>query len=346
MARFPHKILIRGVNWIGDAMMTIPALRELGRLFPESTKTLLINEPMGQLFRSFSAVDRVMDFTCRTGIPGLKDRLALLRKLRPNRFDLCLILPNSFDSALIPFLAAIPERVGFDRDGRGFLLTQPIPSVASERGRHQAYHYLDLVSALGPVKSTLDIGLDLDPKARHWAMEALAPLKEKSQGPVIGLNPGAAYGPAKQWFPERFGELGRRLASDLGAGILIVGGPTEKALGASIAGAVEEGMLDLSGRTTLPQLAAVLARCDLIVTNDSGPMHLASAVGVPVVAVFGPTDPRATSPMGRHRIVRKACECAPCMERICPRGDTLCMKRVAVDDVLVAVKDLLSDRER
>jgi len=346
MAKDPHKILIRGVNWIGDAMMTIPAMRALRRLFPESQTTLLINDPAGQLFQSFSAVDRVIGFTCRPGMSGVTDRLTLVRKLRQCRFDLCLILPNSFDSALIPFLAAIPERVGFDRDGRGLLLTQPVPPVARAEGRHQAYHYLDLVSALGPIESTLNMDLDLDEKARQWAKEQLDPLKERRQGPLIGLNPGAAYGPAKRWFPERFAALGRRLAAELDAAIVVVGGPDEKGLGASIAGAIGPEVLDLSGRTSLPQLAAALARCDLIVTNDSGPMHLASAVGVPLVAVFGPTDPRATSPMGRHSIVRKECPCAPCLERICPRGDTLCMALVEVDDVLPAVKDILREGEK
>lgn len=342
----PHRILIRGVNWIGDAMITIPAMRELRRLFPGSQTTLLINDAIGQLFQNFSAVDQVIGFTCRPGVPGVADRLALVRKLRPYRFDLCLILPNSFNSALVPLLAGIPERVGFDRDGRGLLLTQPISPVDSETGRHQAYHYLDLVSALGPTLANLNIGLDLEEKAREWAIDTLAPLRKRRPGPLIGLNPGAAYGPAKRWFPERFGTLGRRLAADLDAGIVVFGSPDEKTLGASIARAIDPEVLDLSGATTLPQLAAVLAGCDLLVTNDSGPMHLASAVGVPVVAVFGPTNPRATAPLGRHSIVRKECACAPCPERICPRGDRLCMQLVQVNDVLEAVKGLLGTNKR
>jgi heptosyltransferase-2 len=346
LVKVPKNILVRGVNWIGDAMMTIPAMRELRRLFPESRITLLIKEPMDQLFRSFSAVDYIIGFSVRQGPRGIWDRLGLVRKLRQTHFDICVILPNSFDSALVPFLARIPERIGFDRDGRGLLLTSRVPAIPKGTDGHQARHYLSLISVLGPTEPDLKLNLEVAQDALDWAETRLAGLKKEVPGPLIAINPGAAYGPAKMWFPERFAELGSRLSAHLGAGIVIVGSPGERQLCGSIAAETKAKVLDLSGETDLQQLAATLSLSDLLVTNDSGPMHLASAVGLPVVAIFGSTNPGATSPMGENKIVQKSCECAPCLERICPRGDTFCMDLVQVDDVLESTKDLLRERER
>lgn len=343
MEKMPRHILIRGVNWIGDTVMTIPAMRELRRIFPESRITLLIKKPMDRLFANFSAVDRVTGFTVRSGVAGFLDRINLSRMLRRERYDLCLILPNSFDSALIPFVSGIPERIGFDRDGRGLLLTQRVPPPRQGAQGHQARDYLSLVACMGPVQGPMDFHLEVEERARAWAVERLAPLKQEISGPLIGLNPGATYGQAKRWFPDRFADLCTRLCMEKQAGIVIVGGPDEVQLCKDVAGRIQGKVMDLSGKTDLQQLAAVLSLCDLLVTNDSGPMHLASAVGVPVVAVFGSTEPGATSPLGPHRIVKKECECSPCLERICERGDMLCMQRVQVEDVFQAVDQILTD---
>ncbi len=345
MTERAQNILIRGVNWIGDAVMTIPAIRGVRRLLPESRITLLLQEPLNQLFESFSAVDGVEGFSVRSGIGGLVDRVALAARLRKGHFDLCLILPNSFDSALVPFLAGIRERIGFDRDGRGLLLTKRIAPVPKGSGRHQARDYLTLLAPLGSGDIPLDCRLEIDPANRAWAEDSLAPLRREAQGPLIGFSPGAAYGPAKMWFPERFAELARRLSEERGAGVVLVGGPSERALCEKIAEPLQTHALNLAGRTSLPQVAAVLARCDLFISNDSGPMHLASAVETPVVAIFGSTDPAATAPLGRHEIVKQACECAPCWERVCPRSDTLCMQRIEVTHVMEAVDRLLPQRK-
>ena len=343
MEKTPRHILIRGVNWIGDAVMTIPAMRELRRLFPQSRITLLIKKPMDRLFANFSAVDHVTGFTVRRGVAGLLDRLNLARMLRKERYDLSLIFPNSFDSALIPFVSGIPERIGFDRDGRGLLLTLRVEPRRKQDAGHQARDYLSLVACIGPVQGPMDFHLEVEERARAWAAARLAPLKKEISGPLIGLNPGATYGPAKRWFPDRFADLSTRLCMEKQAGIVIVGGPEEAPLCNDVAGRIQGKVMDLSGNTDLQQLAAVLSLCDLLVTNDSGPMHLASAVGVPVVAIFGSTEPGATSPLGPHQIVKKKCECSPCLERICERGDMLCMERVKVEDVFQAVDRILAD---
>ncbi len=336
-----QNILIRGVNWIGDAIMTIPAIRGVRRLLPESRITLLIQQPLDQLFASFSVINGVQGFSMRPGLRGLADRVSLAAQLRKAQFDLCLILPNSFDSALAPFLARIPQRIGFDRDKRGLLLTKRIAPVLKGSGRHQALDYLNLLAPLGSADIPLDCRLEIDPEARRWAEKTLASLRRRVRGPVIGFSPGAAFGPAKMWFPERFAGLARRLCTERGAGVVLVGASSEKTLCQEIGDAVQAQALNLAGQTNLAQLAAVLAHCDLFVSNDSGPMHLASAVGTPVVAIFGSTDPAATGPLGPHEVVKKECECAPCWERVCPRGDTLCMKRIEPSHVLEAVDRLL-----
>jgi len=339
----PAKILVRGVNWLGDALITIPVLRVLRKRHPEDRITLLIREPLDTLFASLDAVDGVIGFTLRKGAAGLSDRLRLIRRLRTERFDRCLILPNSFDSALLPFLAGIAERTGFNRDGRGLLLTRRIPPIPKGTGRHQAQDYLKLVSPEAKESSELDFSLPPAPAAMEWAEETLRGLKGGHETPLIGFNPGAAYGPAKMWFPDRFAELGTRLFNGIGAAIVLTGGPSEANLCGRIARGISGKVLDLSGKTDLPQLAAILAHCDLVVTNDSGPMHLASAAGTPVVALFGSTDPGATAPLGGHLLLRGEVDCAPCWERNCPRGDRRCMAKIEVADVMEAVIHLLPE---
>jgi heptosyltransferase-2 len=339
----PKNILVRGVNWLGDSLVTIPALRTLRKIYPESRITLLIKEPLDELFPPFTAIDRVIGFSVRRGAGGLIDRLRLAGQLRRERFDLCVILPNSFDSALVPFLAGIPQRIGFSRDGRGMLLTKRVPPVPLGTGEHQAKDYLKLVTSLKQEATVMDFHLEVAEEAREWADETLSVFRKSAPNALIGFNPGAAYGPAKMWFPDRFTELGTRLWNGIGAGIVLVGGPGERELCRSIARKISGEVLDLSGRTSLPQLAAVLSLCDLVVTNDSGPMHLASAVGTPVIAIFGSTNPDATSPLGPHEALQEKVDCSPCLERICPRGDMQCMERIRVSDVLEAVIRLLPD---
>jgi len=174
--------------------------------------------------------------------------------------------------------------------------------------------------------------LEIPADAAAWAEERMP------GGPWIGFNPGATYGAAKQWFPDRFIELGRKLAKR--GKLVVVGGPAEAELGETVAKGI--GGICIAGRTTVSQLAAAIARCELFVTNDTGPMHVADAVGTPMVAIFGPTDWIVTPPFGKnHRIVRHEIECSPCLKRVCPLGHHDCMKKVGVDQVLRACEESL-----
>ncbi len=307
-------LLVKGNNWLGDAVMSLPTLRSLREMHPRARITLLTKPAFADLYRGSPHVDEVLPH--ERG--NVRRWMALVRDLKRRKFDTAILLPRSLSSALLAWSARIPKRVGY---GRPALLTDsPAPL-----GRiHRVHHFHHLLSALGSPPSVHAPKLDLLSDAKDWAEKQL-PGED-----WIGINPGATYGAAKQWFPDRFIELGKRLARR--GRIVVVGGPAEADLGVTVAKAV--GGQSVAGRTSVSQLAAAIARCRLFVTNDTGPMHVADAVGVPIVAVFGPTDWITTPPFGKkHVIVRHEIQCAPCLKRTCPLGHHDCMKKLDVDQV-------------
>jgi heptosyltransferase-2 len=315
-------ILVKGNNWLGDAVMSLPTLRSLREMRPKARITLLTKPAFADLYRSSPHVDEVLPH--ERG--NLRHWMGMVRDLKSRKFDAALLLPRSISSAFLAWSARIPRRIGY---GRAALLTDRPEPVGR---RHRVHHFHHLLSALGEPPAVHAPKLDLLPDAKDWAKERLP-----GDG-WIGLNPGATYGAAKQWYPDRFIELGKRLAKR--GRIVVVGGPAEAELGAKVARAVEGECI--AGKTSVSQLAAAIARCSLFVTNDTGPMHVADAVGVPIVAVFGPTDWITTPPYGRkHAIVRHEIECAPCLKRVCPLGHHDCMKKVGVDDVEKACLGML-----
>jgi lipopolysaccharide heptosyltransferase II len=253
-------------------------------------------------------------------------------------FDAAVLLPNSFASAYRVWMAGIPERWGYATDGRGPLLTRRARVPRAVRGESQVYYYRAMLAGVGlEVSASPDISLRCP---QEWSARGAALLPD--EGDWIGLNPGATFGSAKRWVPERYAETGDRLSRRSGARVAILGGPDERAMAEDIAAGMREPVKVLAGCTTLSELMGVLSRLRLLVTNDSGPMHLAAALGVPVVAVFGPTDWRETAPRGqRHRVVREPVHCSPCLLRECPI-DHRCMKRVGTERVLAEAGALLS----
>ena len=212
------------------------------------------------------------------------------------------------------------------------MLTDAVPRDPELLRIHRVKYYHHLLESLGKPPEPQAPAIEVAPADDEWAVERLPKGR-----PLVGINPGATYGEAKQWFPDRFIETARRLAKKRGASFAVVGGPAERELGDRVAAEIGPAAVSLAGRTSLPQLAAVIRRCSLFLTNDTGPMHVAAAVGVPIVAIFGPTDWVATPPYGdAHSIVRKPIECSPCLKRVCPLGHHNCMKWVTVDDVVEA----------
>ncbi|MGH7231594.1 MAG: lipopolysaccharide heptosyltransferase II [Nitrospiraceae bacterium] len=335
------RLLIRGTNWIGDAVITEPAVTAMRELFPAARISLLVKPAVAELFTGHPACDDLLIYESRGRHAGLAGKWTLAGELRRRRFDLAILLQNAFEAAFLAWLAGIPRRYGYATDGRGWLLTDGIGVPDRAAMEHQVHYYLNLLRPLGWTGPAGHPRLFLSDDERQAMDRRLAEAGLVPSDWLIGLNPGSTYGSAKRWFPERFAETADRLAATYGGRVVIVGGPAEEALGRAIADAMQAKPIVLSGRTSVRELMAVIQRCRLFLTNDTGPMHIATAFGVPIVAVFGPTDSRTTSPLGNgHRIVRRSVECSPCLLRECPI-DHRCMAGVSVDEVYQAAAEQL-----
>ena len=336
-----QRILVRAPNWIGDAVMAVPTLSALRARFPESRITLLAKPPVAALFEHHPAIDRLWVYESPGRHAGWIGLWRLIRSIREGRFDLAFLLQNAFEAALITAAAGIPERVGYAADGRRFLLTESLDKKSAPR--HQREAYLHLMALVGsPGRFERSPYLAITEKERQAASDFLVAEGIERWEQVIGINPGAAYGSSKRWDPARFAAAADRLLERHPARAVIFGGPAEAAIAEEVRGRMRHPAAVAAGKTTVRMMMALIARCRLFITNDSGPMHIASAVGVPVVAVFGPTNPDATSPAGADDlIVRNKVECAPCTHRECPI-DHRCMTGVSVEAVVEAAERQLA----
>jgi len=332
------RILVRATNWIGDAVMSLPALRALRNARPEAHIAILARPWVADVYAREQFCDQLLPYTAPKGWHDLPARLRIARELRKHQFDTAILLPNSFDSALTPWLAGIPERMGYARDGRSLLLTRAVPRPnRGEIPAHERFYYLELLKRAGLIESipeSNEIRLDGTAEA---AKEGLAKFASVDLGEtVIGVSPGAAYGTAKQWLPERFAEASALLAKQLHGTVALFGSKDERELCEGILKQLEAAGArghNFAGQTTLGQFIAMAAACRTFLTNDSGAMHIASALGVPTVAVFGSTDHVGTGPTGSNAaIVREDVECSPCLRRECPI-DHRCMTRVSAERV-------------
>ena len=323
------RICVRATNWIGDAVMSLPAIRAIRGIFPHAHLAVLAKPWVADLYARETAIDQVIPYT------GTRRDIAA--RLRAERFDAAILLQNAFDAALIAWLARIPVRIGYNRDGRGLLLTNAIEvPEPGEIPRHERFYYLELLRRAGlmerfPVEDA--IRLDGLAEARTEGLAHLARLG--IEGTVIGLSPGAAYGTAKRY--PYFGEVAREFAT---MPVLLFGSASERELCASVAAQLPNAH-NLAGQTTLREFIALASVCRVFLTNDSGAMHIASAVAVPTVTVFGATDDTTTGPTGPlARVVREHAECAPCLLRECPI-DHRCMTRVLPERVAAVAREFL-----
>jgi heptosyltransferase-2 len=346
MRAAPERVLVRGVNWVGDAVMTLPALGAIRRALPDAHIALLVKPSVAALFEGSPHVDEVIPYSER--YDGVLGRLALTRDLRRRRFGRAILLQNAFDAALIAKLAGIPHRTGYDRDGRGFLLTERIAYSGEDRRMHHVEYFLELLRRSGIPAETVTPWLRLSLEERLKARDALSSLRR----PLIGLNPGAAYGNAKQWPPERFAGVARHVIEQMGGSAIVFGGAREEAIARKIMNRLRgpfgpQQLRSLAGRTTLRELACLIAECDALVSNDSGPMHIGYAVRTPLVAIFGSTDPALTGPPGApgNAVLKKIVDCSPCFERECRAQHLRCMDAISVEEVVSALSSLMP-RER
>lgn len=338
----PHsKILIRSTNWIGDAIMTLPAVRTIRKNFPGAEISILSQPWVADVFRADPAIDHVVHYYKKTKHQGLAGIYRMGRELSLHRFDMAILLQNAFEAALIARIARIPVVAGYSRDCRRPLLTHAVPQNREIRQKHQVYYYQHLMRELGLECGPDELHLHLADDDIAWARNFLA----GHPRPLVGLNPGAAYGPAKRWPAKRYGELAKLVQLQTGGSVAVFGTRDDTAAAEEIA-TFAPGLIDLTGRTTLSQAMAIISLCDAFVTNDSGLMHVAAATATPLVAIFGSTDPIATGPFSAQAIViQKHLPCIPCLKPDCTT-DFACMQGIRAGEVFEAVSSLLAGGAR
>jgi lipopolysaccharide heptosyltransferase II len=330
------KILIRATNWVGDAVMCIPALAAVRRRWPQAEISILARPWVASLYNGQGLADRIL---------LLKNPRSVASALRREGFDCALLLQNAFHAAWIAWRAGIRERIGYALDGRGWLLTRAVPIPRhGEIPAHEAYYYLELLRRAGWIEALPllePIRLQIAPEARELAEQKLLAAGVSDRAPRIAVAPGATFGSAKCWAPERFAALADRLIADFGASVILFGTASERDITEQIAARMSHNPVNLAGQTSIGELPALFSACRLFVGNDSGAMHVAAAAGLPVVAVFGPTDPEGTSPVtSQLSLVREPVSCSPCFLRHCP-VDRRCMTRVTGDAVYAAARTWL-----
>ncbi|MGA9754559.1 MAG: lipopolysaccharide heptosyltransferase II [Desulfobaccales bacterium] len=324
-----RRILVRAPNWVGDAVMSLPVLAGLRRLFPLAEITVLATRRVAPLFVAQPGVTEIIRY------PSDQGKWQVLWELR-KRFEVALALPNSMESALGLWLVGVPTRVGYNTDARRLFLKEAVSGRGKLAGLHTVFYFLGLLKALGGVATFTPPTLYLEPEEEAVGAQLLREADLPGQGPWVGLSPGAAYGPAKRWEPSRFAALARVLQQEFGARLVLLGGKDEGPVADEFKEHFQGPVLDLVGRTSLRQALGVLSQLRLLVTNDSGLMHAAAALSVPLVALFGSTDPGATGPFtSRATVIRHPCPCSPCFKRTCDVGYS-CLDAISVDEVAAA----------
>ena len=331
-----RRVLVRAPNWVGDAIMSLPLLAGLTSLFPLADITVLAVPRVAPLFPAQPGVVEVIRY------PAGRGKWQVLWEMR-GRFDVALALPNSMESALGLWLVGVPSRVGYNTDARGPFLKEAVSGRRHLAGLHTVFYFLGLLNALGAIVSFTPPTLCLEPEEVAGAVQFLQEIDLPGDGPWMGLSPGAAFGPAKRWPPERFAALGRALQHEFGARLVLLGGKEERPVADLVKGGLKQPVVDLVGRTTLRQVLGMLSQLRLLVTNDSGLMHAAAALSVPQVALFGSTDPVATGPFSSQAtVIHHSWQCNPCFKRTCEVGYP-CLNAITVDEVVAAAHDRLKE---
>lgn len=351
----PQRVLIVQPSWVGDAVLAVPTLRAFRQLYPGAEIAYLLRRYVKPLYVGMPWCDRLITYrTGKTKAKAGKGLFDLAARVRAGRFDLAVLLPNSFKSALVCKMARIPRIVGYNRDGRGLLLDDRL-LPAKERGKYIPTpiirYYLGLAQYLGARDADLKLELFVTDAERIAAREVftrcglypdLAQPARSGHAPLIVVNPGAQYGDAKCWLPENFAALADRLIDELGATVLLSGSPRERRIIEIIQNHMKHAAFDLTNKgMDLGSLKEIIRRCDLMITNDTGPRHIAAAFDVPVVTIFGPTHPQWTEiDYAKERKVQVAVFCGPCQKKKCPL-DHRCMTRISPKMVFETAVQLL-----
>jgi len=331
----PQRILVKQVNWLGDVVMSQPALRAIRTAYPRAHLAVLIKAELAGFFAGATWIDEVIPYRIGRGLASFGDQLRLVRQLRSGRFDLAVLFPDSFQSALWAASARIPARVGFARDARRLLLTHAAPRDTNVLQGHQVDYRLHLLRrTLGISGDATEFAIDVSASHRARMQDWLQAHRRHPNGPLIALAAGAAYGPAKEWPTTHYGALIDLLHEKHGAECVLVGSPGERAKSAAAAAASRTGALVAAGETDVADLVALLSLCSGFAGNDSGAMHVAGALDVPTIGIFGSTRPGRTAPLGRHTAVAyHGIDCSPCLKRTCRYGHYRCLTDITPNEV-------------
>jgi len=342
------RVVVRGTNWVGDAVMTVPALRELRRLLPDAHITLVSRPGTADVFLDADFIDEVLVYD-RTGLGSAWTQASEWRR---RRFDLALLFQNAFEAAAIAFLARVPRRMGYDADRRGKLLTRAIPLPAWKDERHEIFYYLNLVAELERMLSGASLVESVESKQPQFALAVSAERQQQARellrehglrtdAPLVLLCPGSINSRAKRWPAERYAAVADHFAKT-GASVALIGSPAEMEVSKEVSLHTINKPIVLTGKTSVAEAAAIVSVADVLITNDTGPAHIGSAVGTPTLVIFGPTNPLTTRPFAPNaEIIRQKPDCAPCMLRDCPI-DHRCMTAISPEEVFARAGAMMS----
>jgi heptosyltransferase-2 len=344
------RVVVRGTNWVGDAVMTVPALRELRRVLPQAHITLATRSWAEGLFMDADFLDDLLIYDRRPR--DLRAVARQTREWRSRHFDLALLLQNAFEAALIATAARVPLRVGYATDGRTALLTHPLPLPEWRGARHEVFYYLNIVAGL---ERLLYGASDIEEREPQFALNISEARRAQARGflsskgvrmdrPLVTLCPGSTNSRAKRWPGAAYATLADRFIAEADANVLLIGSPDEMDVSCEVAERMRHQPIFLTGQTDLTQAINVLSLADILITNDTGPAHIASALSRPTLVIFGPTDPRTTRPFSSiAEIIRRPPDCAPCMLRDCPI-DHRCMTAITPDEVFTRASAMMKAR--
>ncbi len=339
----PRNIIVRMPNWIGDLVMATPILSDLRKAYPDARITAMCRSPICELLKEDPEIDELFCFSKTSSFGRRAERRNIIEKLRKGNYDLGILLTHSFSSAWWFWLGKVQYRLGYECNGRRLLLTDSLEFPQNIQNQHLVVTYKSLLQPLGIPFSETPPRLYLSPKEMNDARILLRQQGIPDGAPIVGINPGATYGSAKCWLPERFREVTERLLRDKDIYIVYFGDVATAPLVKEICAGLPPRVINLAGLTSLRELSSLISHCDVLLTNDSGPMHIADAIGTPIVALFGSTSEVVTGPYRSGTLIHKHVECSPCYQRTCPI-DFRCMKRIESDEVYEAIIKILSSK--
>lgn len=337
----PKNIIVKMPNWLGDAVMATPILADLRKKWPKSKITAMCQSNIASLYNVDPNINEIFSYTKPSGWIHRTGHIDVIEPLRLGEYDLGVLLTNSFSSAYWFWRGKVKDRLGYAMGLRKFLLTIPVSKPPSIEKQHLVLTYKELLLPLNIPISKTQPKLYLSLEEKYFAEELLSSYGISKNMTVVGINPGAAYGSAKCWLPERFEEVTRKLLEKPDLFVVYFGDLNGKALVDKICLKMPKRVINLAGKTKLRELMALINACTVFLTNDSGPMHIASALEVPLLALFGSTNEIKTGPYNGGRVIHKHVECSPCYLRKCPKKDFPCMTEIQPDEVYREIKRIV-----